>query len=81
MFSPLIAWERDSLRSSSIFVHVSCVFEIRAHSTCGLVVEEFNSTKVVFDPFSEDGVFLSSVGQFTLHAPTDIGIESEEEIE
>ena len=62
-------------------MHVSCVFEIRAHGTCGLVVEEFNSTKVVFDPFSEDGVFLSSVSKFTLHAPADIGIESEGEIE
>ena len=44
-----------------------------------LVIEEFNSTKVVLDPFSEDGVFLSSVGQFTVHAPADIRIESEEE--
>jgi len=42
-----------------------------------LVVEEFNSTKVVFDPFSEDGVFLSSVGQFTAHTSADISIESE----
>ena len=42
-----------------------------------LVVEEFNSTKVVLDPFSEDGVFLSSVGQFTAHTSADISIESE----
>ena len=42
-----------------------------------LVVEEFNSTKVVLDPFPEDGVFLSSVGQFTAHTSADISIESE----
>ena len=42
-----------------------------------LVVEELNSTKVVLDPLSKDGVFLSSVGQFTLHAPADVSIKSE----
>ena len=50
-----------------------------SHQSYCLVVEELDGTKVVLDPLSEDGVFLSSVGQFTVHAPANVGIESEGE--
>ena len=48
--------------------------------TYRLVVEKFDGTKVVLDPFSEDGVFLASIGQFSSHAPSDVGIEPEDRL-
>ena len=51
--------------------HVS-VFKPRC-----LVVEEFNSTKVVLDPLPEDGVLLSSISQLSGHTSADDSVKPE----
>ena len=48
----------------------------RSIETC-LVVEEFDGTEVILDPFSEDLVFSAGFGTFVGDGSADVSIEPE----